>query len=165
MAKIKKEKPIVAVSPPPEAFDGKKVHPYVSDEFGQMAKIESKPQFEITPEPKPQPQVIIISGGVHTPFTPPKIEGETFQERLLNFVSGKIDLPINDFLKAEFKDSLKLQTVNKQLKGKLQSLVSAKKISIKGNSHLKLGGFYYDDGDTKTKHYTARNTKIEVTAL
>ena len=153
MAKIKKAKPIVAEKPPEKEV------------VAEVPKVEPKPFFEITPEPKPQPQVIIISGGVHTPFTPPKIEGETFEERLLNFVSGKIDLPINDFLKAEFKDSLKLQTVNKQLKGKLQSLVSAKKISIKDNAHLKLGGFFYTDSTTETQHYTARNTKIEVTAL
>lgn len=159
MAKIKKNKPIVEENPPIKEVTEEKV-------IGQMLEdVMKNPQFEITPEPKPQPQVIIISGGVHTPFTPPKIEGETFEERLLNFVSGKIDLPINDFLKAEFKDSLKLQTVNKQLKGKLQSLVSAKKISIKDNAHLKLGGFFYTDSTTETQHYTARNTKIEVTAL
>ena len=64
-----------------------------------LGEVITKPVFEITPEPKFPPQVIIVSGGGQTPLTPPKIEGETFEERLLNFVSGKIDLPINDFLK------------------------------------------------------------------
>jgi len=110
-----------------------------------------------------QPKIIIFSGGQQTAVVPPKFEGETFEERLLNF-AGKGTKVINDFLRIEFKNGLKLQVVNKTLKGKLQKLVDAKKIEVTGNAHQMLGKFYYDD-TIGTKYHTMQNTKIEITVL
>lgn len=117
------------------------------------------------PQPTAAPQVIIYSGAKQTTIEAPKLVGETFEERLLNYASGKKDFQINDFLRVEYKDSLRLQRVNKEIKTKLEALVRAKKIEVKEKAHLLLGKFFYLDSNPETQYYTAKNTKIEITAL
>lgn len=159
MAKIKKEKPIVAEKPPiKEVIEDKAIDKMVGE-------VTTKPVFEITPEPPPSPKVIIISGGNFVPAEVPKMVGESFEERLLNFIKDKGAVQVNDFLKLEFKEAAKLQVVNKGLKGKLASLVAQKKIQIKDNAHLKLGGFFYVDSNPETQYHTMKNLKLEITAL
>jgi hypothetical protein len=111
------------------------------------------------------PQVIIVSGGQHVALEAIKIEGETFEEKVLNYVKGKGASIINDLLRIEYKHGLRLQRVNKEIKTKLQGLVDSGKISVTDNAHKKLGGFYYDGVHPETQYYTVKNTRIEITAL
>jgi hypothetical protein len=110
-----------------------------------------------------QPQVIIFSGAKQTTVEVPELVGETFEERLLNYV-GKGTKAITDFLRIEFKGRAKQQVVNKTLKGKLQGLVDAGRIEVTNDAHKVLGKFYYDE-TPGTKYYTVLNTKIEITVL
>ncbi len=157
MAKVTEQKPI-------EKEVGK-VDVHLIDEPISVKSADATPP-EIKAEEvvlPSQPKIIIFSGGQQTAVVPPKLEGETFEERLLNFV-GKGTKVINDFLRIEFKNGLKLQVVNKTLKGKLQKLVDAKKIEVTDNAHQLLGKFYYDE-TPGTKYHTMQNTKIEITVL
>lgn len=149
MAKIKKDEPIVP--------ENTAIKPEIV--------IQEVPPTVVATNQSNQSQVIIMSGARQESVAQEKIEGETFEERLLNYVKGRTNVIVNDFIKAEFKDKVGLQVFNKQMRGKLQSLVAAKKITIAGNAHQKLGGFFYNDHSTETQHYTVRNTKIEITAL
>ncbi len=146
MAKIKKETP-----KPIEELESVEVH-----------KID-EPIAE--PQPTTAPQVIIFSGAKQTVVEMPKIVGESFEERLLNYVGGKSGMQINDFLRLEFKDSLRLQRVNKGIKNQIDTLVKMKKIEVKDNAHLLLGKFFYLDSNPETQYHTVKNTKIEITAL
>jgi len=153
MAKVKKTNPPIVE----EKLEEVDVH--IIDE-----PIETPPPK--VEEVKPSPQVIIISGAKHTPIEVQKLVGETFEERLLNFVSGKSGYQIiNDFLRIELKDSVRLQRVNKGVGVQLQNMVKNGRIKVKDNAHLKLGKFYYLDGNPETQYHSIRNVRIEITVL
>jgi hypothetical protein len=154
MAKATKQKPIE------KEVDKVDIPETISVQAAEPTPPEIKAEEVVIPS---QPKIIIFSGSQQTVVEPPKLEGETFEERLLNY-AGKGTKVINDFLRIEFKNGQKQQVVNKTLKGKLQGLVDAKKIEVTGNAHHILGKFYYDE-TPGTKYHTMQNTKIEITVL
>ena len=160
MAKIAKKKPNQI-----EKIEQVDVHK-IDEPIKVEAAMPTLPEVKVEEVIKPvMPQVIIVSGGQHVALEAIKIEGETFEEKVLNYTKGKGATIINDLLRIEFKDSLRLQRVNKGVRVKLQGLVDSGKIEVTGNAHQKLGGFFYSDNSNETQYHTVKNTRIEVTAL
>ena len=98
----------------------------------------------------------------------PKVELSK-EERIINFLESRGDgeFVINDFLKSLYPvttynmpaEYLR-QGESKALKGLLTKMQAEGKISFVDNSYQKLGQFYYEGGDTQTKHYNILNVKI-----
>lgn len=124
-------------------------------------KIEVVAEVETAPPPTP---TIVEGPKFFQPTAPklPEITGETFEERLVFFLKGKFDfVRINDFLRMEYKKSIALQNVNKQVKAKLIKMVAEGTIEMRGKNYLKLGGFFYAGDSPETQYYTGANTIIE----
>lgn len=91
------------------------------------------------------------------------------EERIINFLESRNDgeFVINDFLKSLYPiptysmpaEYLR-QGESKALKGLLTKMQAEGKIAFVDNSYQKLGQFYYEGGDTQTKHYNILNVKI-----
>lgn len=98
----------------------------------------------------------------------PKVELSK-EEKIINFLESRGDgeFVINDFLKSLYPiptynmpaEYLR-QGESKALKGLLTKMQAEGKISFVDNSYQKLGQFYYEGGDTQTKHYNILNVKI-----
>jgi len=128
-------------------------------------EIEEKIEVVAEVETAPPPPPTIVEGPKFFQPTAPKlpgITGETFEERLVFFLKGKFDfVRINDFLRMEYKKSIALQNVNKQIKAKLSKMVAEGTIEMRGKNYLKLGGFFYAGDSPETQYYTGANTIIE----
>lgn len=91
------------------------------------------------------------------------------EEKIINFLESRGDgeFVINDFLKSLYPiptynmpaEYLR-QGESKALKGLLTKMQAEGKIAFVDNSYQKLGQFYYEGGDTQTKHYNILNVKI-----
>lgn len=98
----------------------------------------------------------------------PKVELSK-EEKIINFLESRGDgeFVINDFLKSLYPTptynmpaEYLRQGESKALKGLLTKMQAEGKIAFVDNSYQKLGQFYYEGGDTQTKHYNILNVKI-----
>lgn len=124
--------------------------------------VEIPPTPTVIEEVKPQ---IIIMQPASKKEVLEKVEGKTFEEKLLNYVKNcGGEAAINDFIKLEFKTLSEQQETSKNIKGVLSKLVSERKIVVK-EDFSKLGKFFYIDGNPVTQYHTAANTKLTVVLL
>jgi len=86
----------------------------------------------------------------------------SMEEKIVNFFNSREagTVKMNDFLKSlyplpKFNEPAEYlrQGRSKELKGILTKLQAEGKILLADNNHLKLGSFYYTDGDTQTKYH------------
>lgn len=101
---------------------------------------------------------------------PKQDEGETMEQKIVRFLESRIGgfVRINDFIKSLYPiprmNEMPVyvnQGESKRLKGMLEKMKSDGTIKIEADSHLRLGSFYYPDGQTLKTHYHNINT-IEI---
>lgn len=155
-----------------------------------MAKASSKSKLVVPEEEVEQPKEEVVEVGqtsavltdeavlveipvkeaVELKLVPekPKVELSK-EEKIINFLESRGDgeFVINDFLKSLYPTptynmpaEYLRQGESKALKGLLTKMQAEGKISFVDNSYQKLGQFYYEGGDTQTKHYNILNVKI-----
>ncbi len=155
-----------------------------------MAKASSKSKLVVPEEEVEQPKEEVVEVGqtsavlteeavlveipvkeaVELKLVPekPKVELSK-EERIINFLESRGDgeFVINDFLKSLYPTptynmpaEYLRQGESKALKGLLTKMQAEGKIAFVDNSYQKLGQFYYEGGDTQTKHYNILNVKI-----
>jgi len=93
----------------------------------------------------------------------------SMEEKIVNFFNSRESgtVKMNDFLKSlyplpKFNEPAEYlrQGRSKELKGILTKLQAEGKILLTDNNHLKLGSFYYTDGDTQTKYHNILTVTI-----
>jgi len=155
MAKSKKVKPEEVVEP-------------TITEVESIVEQEPVPPSVTLDEVELVKEEVVIQEPVKEPVV--QAEESSDEQKLLNFIDTRGisgDIRLNDFLKSLFPMP-KLneppvwtqQNTSKYLKGLLDKMVREGKLVISGNTHLKLGQFYYHGDSPQTQHHTLNTVNI-----
>ena len=157
MAKSKKVKPEEVVEP-------------TITEVESIVEQEPVPPSVTLDEVEQVKEEVIVPQAPQEPEQTVTVEELSDEQKILNFmdtrgISG--DIRLNDFLKSLFPlpklnepPAWTQQNSSKYLKGLLDKMVREGKLVISGNTHLKLGQFYYHGDSPQTKHHTLNTVNI-----